>query len=212
MRERAMPSRSDASRFVEARDLGEARQARPRAVQSAAPGASKSVALGLSLALVTALGGCVGSPGEGPFEFYRQINGEALQGRPLPPGLDKGSPNLATVPQRPSRGPSSARAELSTLLAANRAAAAAPIVPGAPVPDRPATEGLAAVPAQPPAPARLGPAPRIGAGPATLLLPGTQAPRIEEEAPAAPPPTMSAPAAPDLSAPPSFPPIAPRGR
>lgn len=204
MRERAMPSRSDASRFIEARDLGGARQAHPRAAQAAG--------IGVSLALAMALGGCIGSPGESVFEFYRQINGEALAGRPLPPGLDKGSPNLATVPQRPSRGPSSARAELSTLLAANRAAAAAPIVPGAPVPDRPATEGLAAVPAAPPAPPRLSAAPRIGTGPATLLLPGTEPPRIEEEAPIGPPPTLTAPAAPDLAAPPSFPSIAPRGR
>lgn len=200
MRERAMPSRSDASRYVEARDLGRARQARPGPV------------LACVLAASALLGGCVGSPGESPFEFYRQISGEALQGRPLPPGLDRPTPNLASVPQRPSRGPSSARAELSALLAANRAASATPLAPGAPVPDRPATEGLAAVPAAPPAPARLAPAPRIGTGPATLLVPGSEAPVIEEAAPEGPPPALTAPAAPDLAAPPSFPSIAPRGR
>ncbi|WP_140884937.1 hypothetical protein [Muricoccus nepalensis] len=200
MRERAMPFRPDAGRYVEARDPGPARQARP--------------GRGLARVLLASalLGGCVGSPGESPREFYRQISGEALESRPLPPGMDRPSPNLATVPQRPSRGPSSARADLSASLAANRAAAATPLTPGAPVPDRPATEGLAAVPAAPPAPARLAPAPRIGTGPATLLVPGTAAPVIEEAAPEGPSPALTAPAAPDLAAPPSFPSIAPRGR
>ncbi|WP_073136297.1 hypothetical protein [Muricoccus roseus] len=163
------------------------------------------------LPLGLALGGCVGSPAEGPFEFYRQITGEALEGRPLPPGMEERSPNLGTVPQRPDRGPASSRAELSSLLAANRAAAANPLPSGAPVPERPATEGGAVVPAAPPAPPRLAPAPPVGAGPATLLLPGTEAPRMDETAPEAPPAEMAAPPPPDLAAPPSFPPIAPRG-
>ncbi|WP_338663175.1 hypothetical protein VQH23_23935 [Pararoseomonas sp. SCSIO 73927] len=166
------------------------------------------------LGATLALAGCVGSPGESPFEFYRQITGEALEGRPMPPGLDQARPNLGSVPGRPDRGPASQRAELSALLAANRAAAANPPTPGAPIPERPATEGLAAVPAAPPAPPRLVPAPPIGAGPATLLLPGGEAqavPEIAPEAPAGPPPEMTAPPPPDLSATPSFPPIAPRG-
>ena len=223
MRERAMPSRSDASRCEEARDVGRARQARagirPSAVRFSgvrSSGVHSSIprlivllgALGASLMLA----GCVGSPGESPLQFYRQITGEALEGRPLPPGMERGTPNLASVPQRPSRGPSSARAELSALLAANRAASASPLVPGAPVPDRPATEGIAAVPAVPPSPARLAPAPPLGAGPATLLLPGTQAPRIEEAAPEGPAPALTAPPAPDLAPTPSFPAIVPRGR
>jgi len=158
-----------------------------------------------------ALGACVGSPGESPWEFYRQISGEALEGRPLPPGMSDPSPNLASVPQRPSRGPASARAELTTSLEANRAAAANPRQAGAPVPERPQTEGLAAVPAAPPPPPRLAAAPPVGRGPATLLVPGTEAPRIEDDAPAPPPAELSAPPPPDLAAPPSFPPIAPRG-
>ncbi|WP_458097238.1 hypothetical protein [Roseomonas sp. WA12] len=157
------------------------------------------------------LGGCVGSPGESPFEFYRQLSGDALQGRPLPPGMQERSPNLGSVPQRPDRGPASMRSELSDLLAANRAAAANPPTPGAPVPDRPATEGMAVVPAAPPAPPRLAPAPAIGSGTATVLLPGTEAPSIGESAPAAPPPELNIPSAPNLAAPPSFAPIAPRG-
>ena len=202
MREQAMPSRPVSVRYGEARERGGARQARP---------APRWGARAVWLAAGLALGGCVGSPAEGPFEFYRQLSGEALQGRPLPPGLEERSPNLGSVPQRPDRGPASARAELSSLLAANRAAAAQPQPPGAPVPDRPGTEGLAAVPAAPPAPPRLAAAPPIGAGPATLLLPGTEAPRMDEAAPAAPPAEMAAPPPPDLAAPPSFPPIAPRG-
>ncbi|MBP0446803.1 hypothetical protein J8J14_18670 [Roseomonas sp. SSH11] len=158
-----------------------------------------------------ALAGCVGSPAEGPFEFYRQISGEALQGRPLPPGLDEPGPKLGSVPQRPDRGPAGIRAELSSLLAANRAAAANPQPPGGPLPERPPTEGAAVVPAAPPPPPRLAPAPPIGAGPATLLVPGTEAPRMDEAAPEAPPAELTAPPPPGLSAPPSFPPIAPRG-
>jgi len=177
----------------------------------ACAGQARTAARAALLAAGAALGGCVGSPGEGPFEFYRQISGEALEGRPLPPGMEARSPNLATIPGRPDRGPASARADLSTLLAANRAAAADPRRPGAPVPDRPDTEGAAAVPAAPPAPPRLAAAPPIGTGPATLLLPGQDAPTMEDTAPAAPPPELNVPAAPDLAAPPSFAPIAPRG-
>jgi hypothetical protein len=198
MREGAMPSRPDAVRYGEARDRDGRGQARAGACLAA-------------LASCLLLGACVGSPGESPFEFYRQVTGEALEGRPMPPGLDRARPNLGTVPQRPAKGPAAERAELSDLLAANRAAAASPMQPGAPVPDRPATEGLASVPAAPPEPARLAPAPAIGAGPATLLLPGTEAPTMPEAAPAAPPPEMNIPAPPNLAAPPSFPPIAPRG-
>jgi len=203
MQERAMPSGPDDARCSEARDRMGRGQSRP-----ALRGAARLAGLAM---LLPALGACVGSPGEGPFEFYRQLSGEALQGRPLPPGMEARGPNLGTVPQRPDRGPASARAELSSLLAANRAAAAQPAPPAGPIPERPATEGLAAVPAAPPNPPRLAPAPPIGAGPATLLLPGTEAPRIDEAPPAAPPPEMRAPPLPDLAAPPSFPPIAPRG-
>jgi len=206
MQEQPMPSGSDDARFSEARDRTGRGQSRPAA--RAVRGAARAAGLA---ALLPVLGACVGSPGEGPFEFYRQLSGEALQGRPLPPGMEDRGPNLGTVPQSPDRGPASARSELSALLAANRAAAAQPAPTGAPIPERPATEGLAAVPAAPPAPARLIPAPPVGAGPATLLLPGTEAPRIGEAAPAAPPAEMSAPPPPDLAAPPSFPPIAPRG-
>lgn len=198
MPEQAMPSRPGIARWEKARD---------REWRGQAHLAAKAALAAASLTL----GACVGSPAEGPFEFYRQLSGEALQGRPLPPGLDRGSPNLGSVPQRPDRGPASIRAELSSLLATNRAAAANPLASGAPVPDRPATEGGTVVPAGPPPPPRLAPAPPIGSGPATLLLPGTEAPRMEEAAPDAPPPELSVPAPPELSAPPSFPPIAPRG-
>ncbi|MFH5926352.1 hypothetical protein [Roseomonas xinghualingensis] len=200
MRKQAMPFRPETIRCGKARDRHGARQARL--------GAAGRL---LALAAPLALGACVGSPGESPWEFYRQISGEALEGRPLPPGMSEPSPNLASVPQRPSRGPASARAELTSALEANRAAAANPGVPGTPLPERPATEGLASVPAAPPAPPRLAAAPPIGQGPATLLVPGMEPPQIEESAPEPPPAELSAPPPPDLAAPPSFPPIAPRG-
>lgn len=166
-----------------------------------------SLVAALTFPLCLALGACVGSPAESPFEFFRQLTGDPLQGRRTPAGLDDARPNFSAVPPRPERGPAEIRAELSATLAANRAAAANPAPVGAPVPPRPDTEGAGVVPAAPPSPARLAPAPPIGLGPATLTLPGgrgavpTPLPDIGV-VPAPPPADLTAPAPPTLSTPP----------
>ena len=164
----------------------------------------------LAAILAAPLAACIGSPAESPFEFYRQLTGDPLQGRRTPAGLDAPRQTFAAVPARPDRGPAEIRAELSATLAANRAAAANPAPVGLPVPPRPDTEGAGVVPAEPPPPARLAPAPPVGVGPATLTLPGTRgAPGTPATAlpelgpiPAPPPAELTAPAAPVLSAPP----------
>ncbi|UFN49786.1 hypothetical protein LPC08_03825 [Roseomonas sp. OT10] len=156
---------------------------------------------GLLLPGLLLLAGCVGSPGEGPLEFYRQVSGEALDGRAMPPGLDDRYPNLANVPQRPARGEASAREALSRALADYRAQSRSPLPSDVPLPDPPATPGAAEVPRQPPAPARLAAAPPIGPSPSSEVLRGDTA-DPGPQAPAAPPAELLAPPAPDLSAPP----------
>ncbi|WP_426958077.1 hypothetical protein [Muricoccus radiodurans] len=200
MQQRAAPPRMNPGRRLETRQH--------KGVAQARAGHAAHAPRALVLLATMLLPACVGSPAEGPFEFYRQLTGEALEGRQMPPGLGARSPNLSVVPARPERGPAGVRADLSATLAANRAAAANPAPVGAPVPDRPATEGGAVVPAAPPPPPRIVPAPPIGAGPATLLVPGAAsgaqpaAPSMPSAPPAPPPAELLAPPPPDLSGPP----------
>lgn len=174
------------------------------------PEQARAAQAGFAMIGVLSLGGCVGSPAESPFEFFRQLTGDPLQGRATPAGLDATRPNFSAVPPRPERGPAETRAELSAALAANRAAAASPAPVGAPVPPRPETEGAAVVPAAPPPPARLRPAPAVGTGPATLTFPGGRggaAPGLPQlgPVPEAPPAELLAPAPPNLASPPPIP-------
>ncbi|MBI0435062.1 hypothetical protein D9598_14660 [Roseomonas sp. KE0001] len=157
----------------------------------------------LLLALAS-LGGCVGSPGEGPVEFYRNAFGEPLQGRPLPPGSDGGYPNLASVPPAPARGAPSAREALSRSLAEARGQSRDPVVPGQPVPPPPTgAVGAEIIPLSPPAPARLAAAPPVGRQPASPDTPAAPLPEDPGAAPAPPPAEFLAPAppAPELLAP-----------
>ncbi|MFT8243168.1 hypothetical protein [Roseomonas sp. BN140053] len=165
----------------------------------------------LPLVLLLGLGGCVA---EGPLNSIREITGEALQGRAMPPGLSDPSPNLSVVPARPERGEASTREALSTALAASRTQSRQPLDAGAyagtvslPVP--PATPGAGEVPLAPPAPPRLAAAPPIAASsPTGVLLGGTAdpgstppaAPPAELIAPAPPPAELTAPPPPDIPA------------
>lgn len=153
------------------------------------------------------LGACVGSPGEGPFDFVREIRGNGLNGREAPPGLEEGFPNLARIPPRPARGEASVREQLTAALAANRAAASQPVSPDAPVPEPPPAPGANQVPHSPPPPPRLASAPAIGPSPPTSVL-RTGAPDPGSAPPPAPPTEMLAPPpAPALApAPPAPPP------
>jgi hypothetical protein len=152
------------------------------------------------LAGVLALPGCVGSPAEGPGEFFSNAFGEPLQGRPLPPGSEQSYPNLASVPPPPPRGSASARETLSRTLADARSQSREPVQPGQSVPPRPeGAEGSGLIPARPPAPPRLAAAPSVGASsPATA----PDAPGLPEDpgrdAPALPPAEFLAPPPPRL--------------
>ncbi|MDU7520359.1 MAG: hypothetical protein E7K72_03025 [Roseomonas mucosa] len=166
--------------------------------------------LGL-LACLLSLGACVGSPGEGPFDFVRQIRGNGLDGRAAPPGLEEGFPNLARIPPRPARGEASVREQLTTARATNRAAAAQPVAPDAPVPDPPRAPGAELVPHSPPPPPSLASAPAISPGASTPALrsgapdPGSAPPAAPPAEMLAPPSAPPAPPAPDLLAPPAAP-------
>jgi hypothetical protein len=159
------------------------------------------LARGLRLAALLAplglpLAGCVGTPSEGPLDFFRNAFGDPLGGRPPPPGLDAtGYPNLASVPPAPQRGAPSAREALSAALADARAQSREPQVSGLPVPPPPAG-AESGVPLAPPAPPRLAAAPRVAPGTALPITPPGRAgqpdavPADPGTAPALPPAEM----------------------
>ncbi|WP_159995700.1 hypothetical protein [Roseomonas sp. 18066] len=160
---------------------------RPRA-------ATRIVALALLAAPL--LAACVGSPAEGPREFWNNAFGEPLQGRPLPPGTDGAYPNLASVPPQPPRGTASAREALSAALAEARGQSREPVVAGRPVPPPPAGgQGDTAIPLNPPTPPRLASAPPIRPmAPGEGNLPSDPAlPADPGRAPGLPPAEMLAP-------------------
>ena len=148
------------------------------------------------LGLLLPLAGCVGTPSEGPLDFFRNAFGDPLQGRAAPPGLDAtGYPNLASVPAAPPRGAPSAREALSSALADARVQSLAPRPAGVPVPAPPVgSDG--SVPVAPPAPPRLAAAPRIAPGTALPMTPAGRAgqpdavPADPGAAPALPPAEM----------------------
>jgi len=152
-------------------------------------GAPRRAAL---LAALLGLTACVGSPTEGPVEFWRNAFGAPLQGRPLPPGAEGEYPNLASVPPLPPRGAASEREALSRSLADARAESRMPVEPGQPVPPPPAgAESAGVVPLRPPAPPRLAAAPRVRPAPAQPTPPEGAPPEAAPPVPAdpgAPPP------------------------
>jgi hypothetical protein len=152
-------------------------------------------ALGIAVLLLP-LAGCVGTPSEGPLDFFRNAFGDPLQGREAPPGLDAtGYPNLASVPAAPPRGAPSAREALSSALADARSQSLAPRESGMPVP-APPVGADGSVPVSPPAPPRLAAAPRIAPGTALPITPSGRAgqpdsvPADPGVAPAPPPAEM----------------------
>ncbi|SDB06850.1 hypothetical protein SAMN02927895_00062 [Belnapia rosea] len=159
----------------------------------------------LTLAMLPALAGCTIPKAVNPVEIYRTVTGAVDEGRPPPPGLDRGRPNLASVPPRPERPPPEVRDAISAALVANREQSRAALAPRA-VPARPgqAAPGDPAIPASPPARASLAGAPAIpwsdtaprarppqGGGPAAAPEPAP--PAIPDLAPAPPPPDLLGP-------------------
>jgi hypothetical protein len=136
--------------------------------------------------------------------MLRDASGAAAEARLPPPGLDRPSPNLASVPPLPERPELSARERITAALQRDRAASETPIPaprPAAPLAG-PAAAGEPPVPARPPAPPRLAraapipwdrPAPADAAAapaPEAFPQPGAPpaAPGAELLAPGAPPP------------------------
>jgi hypothetical protein len=168
--------------------------------QVASASLGRSARLWAPVVMLLSLGACVGSPAEGPFEFFDAVFNDPLRGRAPPPGMDAvGYPNLASVPPLPVRGAASTREELTSALADARIQSQGPLTPGAPIPPPPAGAD-SPVPINPPAPPRLAAAPRIAPG-TGLPIPGAgtapDAPGAVPEdpgmAPAPPPAEMMAP-------------------
>jgi hypothetical protein len=144
-----------------------------------------------------------------PVTIYRRISGEADAGRPPPPGMDRPTPSLHTVPPRPERPSPETRAAISAALADDRARSRDPLLlrtvpaPGA---VGGVTPGESSMPAAPPPRAALAGAPRIPWNDAPVA-PRAQ-PQAAPTAPGAPAPTSLAPALPEMpeEAPPPPPP------
>jgi hypothetical protein len=145
----------------------------------------------------------------------RELAGFGQDARLPPPGLDRPSPNLASVPARPEPPNRAARDAITDGLRAAREASRTPLEPGlaAASPRFAPAPGAPPLPATPPAPPRLATAPAIPWTPVTVPVPEAATPAPElGPVPAAPAPELLAPAAP-AAAPPAAPPpalLAPR--
>lgn len=177
-------------------------------LQGRAGAKGHQAACGIAL-LALSLAGCVGSPAEGPREFWNNAFGTPLEGRPLPPGAEGAYPNLASVPPAPPRGAASEREALRDALADARSQSRQPVVPGQPVPPPPAgAESAGQVPLAPPGPPRLAAAPplrREAPAAAPGLPDSVPALPADPGAPPAPPPAeflAPAPPAGGMAAPP----------
>jgi hypothetical protein len=141
----------------------------------------------------------------------RELVGFGQDARLPPPGLDRPSPNLASVPARPEPPNRAARDAITDGLQAAREAARTPLEPGlaAASPRFAPAPGAPSLPAAPPAPPRLATAPAIPWTPAAALAPeaATPAPDLGP-LPTAPAPELLAPAAPPPPPPPAL--LAPR--
>ncbi|WP_424812158.1 hypothetical protein [Roseococcus sp. YIM B11640] len=114
-----------------------------------------------------------------PRLFFRDLSGASMDSRLLPPGMDRPTPNLASVPPIPERPDPAAREALTRRLQAERDANSAetPRGPDARLADTP-SPGQPPIPARPPAPPALAaaaPVPWVQPGAGTPLRPSTPA-------------------------------------
>jgi hypothetical protein len=146
-----------------------------------------------------------------PVSIYDRISGKADAGRPVPPGMDRPFPSLASIPPRPERPSPEFREAVTGALANDRARSRDPLVlRSVPVPGAAGgvMSGNPPMPAAPPGRAALATAPAIPwtetpASPARqgprALPDGTTAPaapvlpEMPAEAPTAPPPELLGP-------------------
>ena len=142
------------------------------------PAADQARALACLLLLALPLAACE-TPGQmNPRALLRDMSGAAADARLPPPGLDRPTPNLASVPPIPERPDPAAREALTRRLEAERDASGTEV----PVDRRqdPLTE--AGTPGQPPIPARPPGPPALARAPA---IPWAPAPRPNQATPAA---------------------------
>jgi hypothetical protein len=163
------------------------------------------------------LGACLGAcsvPGQIDLRALgRDISGAALDSRLPPPGTDRPTPNLASVPPIPERPDFAARAALTGRLAAERTASttAVPVLRPADPLTAPDAPGQPPIPARPPSPPALARAPAI---PWTTSQPARSTPAAAD--PTARPPDLLGPeritpgAVPALPTPDLLAPAAPR--
>lgn len=113
--------------------------------------------------LLLLLGACE-TPGQLNLRLLgRDISGASTEARLPPPGLDRPSPHLASVPPIPERPDPAARLALTTQLQAQRDSLVQPLADrraDSPLVEGPAS-GQPAIPASPPRPAALARAPAI---------------------------------------------------
>lgn len=156
------------------------------------------------------LPGCALPPEVNPVAIYNRISGADDAARLPPPGMDRPTPNLASVPPRPERPSPEVRAAITAGLAEDRARSRDPLVlrtvpaPGA----LGGARGEQPLPAGPPPRPMLSNAPRIPwSDPAPAPGPGPAAPAARTPAPAPPemPERAPAPPPPDLLGPPPAP-------
>ncbi|MFC7477023.1 hypothetical protein ACFQS7_21835 [Dankookia sp. GCM10030260] len=161
--------------------------------------------------LCLSLGACAVPEELNVVAIYDRISGRADANRPVPPGMDLPTPNLASIPPRPERPSPEFRQAVTDALAADRARSRDPLVlrsvavPGAAGGE---SSGGAAMPAAPPRRASLASAPAIPWGeapaqpaprslpdgaPAAPARPSAPLPEMPADAPAAPPPELLGP-------------------
>jgi hypothetical protein len=171
----------------------------------------RHLAAGLLLGLLAT--GCSVPDEVNPASIYNRISGNADAGRPVPPGMDRPFPSLASIPPRPERPSPEFREAVTGALANDRARSRDPLVlrsvtvPGAaggvmsgnsPMPAAPpGRAALAAAPAipwteAPASPARQGPR-ALPDGTTAPAAPAPALPEMPAEAPAAPPPELLGP-------------------
>ena len=153
--------------------------------------------LALPLVPLLMLGACVGSPGEGPSQFFDNVTGAAMERRGLPPGTDQPFRSLSEVPPRPDRPDDATRGALTRKLEAERAAGATPLTTAGVLPPPP-PGASAEVPLAPPRPAALRAAPAVA-----RMAPSPEPARpLPADPGAPPPPPRPLPADPGLPPPP----------
>lgn len=151
--------------------------------------------------LLMLLGGCDVPAQANLRTLFRDASGAAMQTRLAPPGLDRPTPNLASVPPIAERPDLATRTGVTSRLEQDRAASltAAPprTTPQGPLAPAPGSPTIAAAAPPPPTLAPAAPIPWVaprGAGTAPAETPGgTLAPG---DVPALPPPDLLAPAPP----------------